>query len=106
MNECAAAQSFPRGAEFAGSPRSQYQQIGNAVPPLLGKALGEHLAQFLATKRDVVPPEPLWRKASANRRIGTHGWAVARTGHPAAYQLNVKARPDHVWADLARPAVA
>src|ERR1044072_783840 len=35
VNECAAIQTFPAGAAFAGSPRSQYQQIGNAVPPLL-----------------------------------------------------------------------
>ena len=46
--ECAAAQSFPASVEFAGSSRSQYQQIGNAVPPLLGLALGRQLNRYLA----------------------------------------------------------
>lgn len=101
VNECAAAQSFPPGTEFAGSARSQYQQIGNAVPPLLGQALGEHLAAFLASGRDALPPEPPWRKSSANRRIGTHGWAVSRPGRATEYHLHVKVRPDHVWSDLA-----
>lgn len=102
--ECSAAQSFPPGTEFAGSARSQYQQIGNAVPPLLGLALGDHLAAFLERGRDARPAEPPWRKSSANRRIGTHGWAIARRGQAPEYHLNVRVRPDHVWADQSPPA--
>lgn len=104
VNECAAAQSFPVGTEFAGTPRSQYQQIGNAVPPLLGRALGDHLLRFMHLGRDEVPSAPPWRRSSANRRIGTHGWAIARKSRAAEFHLIVKVRPDHVWSDLARLA--
>lgn len=103
VNECAAVQSFPSGTPFAGTPRSQYQQIGNAVPPLLGRALGSHLASFLDGHRDAEPAPPEWRKASANRRIGTHGWVVPRhQGTDLDFHLSVHVRADHVWARPAR----
>ncbi|MBL6988475.1 MAG: DNA cytosine methyltransferase [Bacteriovoracaceae bacterium] len=38
--ECASIQSFPNDFVFAGSTTAQLKQIGNAVPPLLAKALG------------------------------------------------------------------
>lgn len=98
--ECAAAQSFPASTEFAGSPRSQYQQIGNAVPPLLGFALGEQLNRYFDGTPLDVPEVPHWRRVSANRRIGTHGWVVVRRGRQPELTLNVKVRHDHVWADL------
>ncbi len=99
VGECAAIQTFPPTVRFAGSPRSQYQQIGNAVPPLVGKELGEHLLRFLAGHRTTAPPKPPWRKVSANRRIGTHGWALP-LGNTVRFVFNVKVRPDHVWACL------
>lgn len=98
--ECAAAQSFPVTVEFAGSPRSQYQQIGNAVPPLLGHAIGKQLLRFLDGVKFDLPSVPNWRKTSANRRIGTHGWAIVRRARKPHVTMNVKVRPDHVWADL------
>jgi DNA (cytosine-5)-methyltransferase 1 len=94
INECAAIQSFPPGITFCGTTRSQYQQIGNAVPPLLGQALGEHLVQFMdGIRADTEPLIPAWRQSSANRRPGTHGWTV-----PNGYHLHVPIRPDHIWA--------
>lgn len=98
--ECAAAQSFPPGTRFAGTPRSQYQQIGNAVPPRLGKAIGERLDAFLRGDAGEVPEVAEWRKSSANRRIGTHGWVVVKRGQKPRLTLNVKVRPDHVWNQL------
>jgi DNA (cytosine-5)-methyltransferase 1 len=101
VSECAAAQSFPSGIEFAGGVRSQYQQVGNAVPPLLGHALGKQLLHFWSMPADwPEPPIPSWRQTSANRRPGTHGWTV-----PGGYHLHVPIRPDHVWAvcDVERP---
>lgn len=97
--ECAAAQSFPPGTEFAGSGRSQYQQIGNAVPPLLGEALGKRIAAFVEGERTAEPLPPPWRQASANRRIGTHGWVRPDPDGPR-FKLLVRVRPDHVWASL------
>lgn len=95
--ECAALQSFPRWATFAGRPRSQYQQIGNAVPPLLGVALGRALDEHLAGVRRPIPPEPAWRRTSANRRVGTHGWVIPDRNGPR-FHFHVRVRDDHVWA--------
>lgn len=96
VHECAAVQSFPSSVRFAGTARSQYQQIGNAVPVLLAGAVGGHLARFLDGERLPAPPVPDWRSASANRRIGTHGWARP-DGIGVHFTLNVKIRPDHTW---------
>lgn len=49
--ESAKLQSFPDGIEFAGSRSSQYTQIGNAVPPLLGEAIGSQLTDLLGQSR-------------------------------------------------------
>jgi DNA (cytosine-5)-methyltransferase 1 len=95
LYECAAAQSFPPGSRFSGRPRSQYQQVGNAVPPKLGEALGRHLGRFLDGERFGPPPTPPWRRISANRRIGTHGWASHDDGLKVT--INGAVRPDHVW---------
>lgn len=38
--ELAIVQSFPLDFEFSGNRSSAYRQIGNAVPPILGKAIG------------------------------------------------------------------
>ena len=98
--ECAAAQSFPAATQFAGTPRSQYQQIGNAVPPLLGLAIGKQLHRYFRDGPGELPDVPGWRRLSANRRIGTHGWVVVRKGSRPALTINVKVRHDHVWSDL------
>lgn len=102
VSECAAAQSFPPSMKFAGTSRSQYQQIGNAVPPLLGRALGAQLIRYFSGERLEAPAVPNWRKSSANRRIGTHGWVISADGRVPKLTLNVKVRPDHVWTDLGK----
>jgi DNA (cytosine-5)-methyltransferase 1 len=38
--ECAAIQSFPAGWQFSGGTATQYRLIGNAVPPILARAIG------------------------------------------------------------------
>jgi len=44
--EAAACQSFPNEFIFCGSQTAQFRQIGNAVPPLLGRALGEEIKRI------------------------------------------------------------
>lgn len=45
--EAAAIQSFPKNYKFYGKRRSIQKQIGNAVPPLMGKAMIEFLKESL-----------------------------------------------------------
>lgn len=52
VRELAAIQSFPDGFIFKGSKTSCYRQVANAVPPLLGFALGKMLmSNFEKVKR-------------------------------------------------------
>ncbi len=46
QREAAKIQSFPNHFEFMGSMTAQWRQIGNAVPPLLGKAIGKSLLEM------------------------------------------------------------
>ncbi|MEY8199815.1 MAG: DNA cytosine methyltransferase [Colwellia sp.] len=41
VEECAIIQTFPKDLIFHGSKSSQYTQVGDAVPPMLAKAIGE-----------------------------------------------------------------
>lgn len=45
--QLAALQSFPAGFAFTGTTTAQHKQVGNAVPPLLARALGESIRRAL-----------------------------------------------------------
>jgi DNA (cytosine-5)-methyltransferase 1 len=49
IEEVKRLQTFPDDFELAGRVADQWRQVGNAVPPLLAKALGERLRAHLAS---------------------------------------------------------
>lgn len=50
VREAARIQTFPDSFRFAGTPSNRYQQIGNAVPPLLAESVGTSLRESLETE--------------------------------------------------------
>jgi DNA (cytosine-5)-methyltransferase 1 len=51
VREAARLQSFPDQFRFAGTQTHRYRQIGNAVPPALGEAIGRSLVEVLSNGR-------------------------------------------------------
>jgi len=52
VRENARLQSFPDDFVFFGNKQQQYKQVGNAVPPLLGKAIATKLKEYLEDEKN------------------------------------------------------
>jgi DNA (cytosine-5)-methyltransferase 1 len=50
VREAARLQAFPDWFQFDGSATAQFEQIGNAVPPLIAKALASQVARYLRAR--------------------------------------------------------
>lgn len=59
--EAARLQSFPDGFQFEGSETEVFNQIGNAVPPMLAFHLAGAVREYLNKKERVSPAEILYR---------------------------------------------
>jgi DNA (cytosine-5)-methyltransferase 1 len=89
IREAARLQTFPDWFRFSGHPSARYQQIGNAVPPLLAEALGRSLRSALGTRRAASGP-----RLSRNRfREPLLGWHREKG---RSYPWRAGAAPWHV----------
>jgi DNA (cytosine-5)-methyltransferase 1 len=93
IREAARIQTFPDWFEFCGSPSARYRQIGNAVPPLLGEAIGLELAASLSV------PSRRGRPKGPSKSFR----ASLLTWHAAHRRTSSWQRPDgDPWSVLAR----
>ena len=58
IREAARLQTFPDWFRFSGEPSHRFRQIGNAVPPLLGRAIGAQIVEALAAPRARARKQP------------------------------------------------
>src|SRR5699024_8465142 len=56
IREAARIQTFPDWFRFAGPPSAAFRQIGNAVPPRLGIAIGSAVLDALTAESSTRPP--------------------------------------------------
>jgi DNA (cytosine-5)-methyltransferase 1 len=115
IREAARVQGFPDDFRFAGTQTHRYRQIGNAVPVLLGEAVGRSMLQALAAPERARPDRSreefrdlllTWRRGSdawtPPWRRQSNAWLVL-----AGELLLTRARPDdaeHVFRGLMRVA--
>lgn len=71
VREAARIQTFPDSFRFSGTRSDAFRQIGNAVPPILGRAVAEAI-------RPIDAEEPAVRPSAPELRQRLEEWAVTR----------------------------
>lgn len=64
IREAARLQTFPDSFVFCGTKDQQYQQVGNAVPPIMAKAIAEELINLLEQSDETVSIDYFERESS------------------------------------------
>ena len=73
IREAARIQTFPDRFRFAGHPSSRYQQIGNAVPPMLASAIASSVRSTLEAKishREIREHRPTYESSFRDDLVG------------------------------------
>jgi DNA (cytosine-5)-methyltransferase 1 len=96
VREAARVQTFPDWFVFAGHPSRRFQQIGNAVPPLLGRAVGEALLNALhgrGTSSNVPSAAERLKRAADEFWQPWSDWQLI----VSEVVFSARARPDRVY---------
>jgi DNA (cytosine-5)-methyltransferase 1 len=112
VREAARIQTFPDRVRFAGPPSAAFRQIGNAVPPLLARRIGEAILAAME-RRERRPTSTFavastlagWFREAKGRRALPWLWAVTRWQVVQAELLLNRARSDvvaSIWPLLER----